>query len=315
MPISRSALLTAGALAGASALVPWPARGADSIALRVSTLPFDLGGQGYYAQELGFFKDANLNVELSANPVGSAIAAGVAGGSLDIGLAAVLALAQAHDRGLPFVIIAPSGSYRRSEPVSLLFSLNTSPIRGPKDFAGKTVAVAGLQSLTQLSVQAWLDQNGGDAAAAKFVEFPFAEMPAALDAGRVDAAQIPEPGASEARRSKKYRVLAHCLDVFGDNYLIGGWFTTLDWARKNGEAVRRFCDVMDRTARWANEHRPESAQLLEKAIGIRVGDANRVPFLGRLDASLLQPQIDVAARYRVIKAPFPGSELIYKQST
>lgn len=312
MTTSRSAFITASAAAVAAGALPLRSQAADPIALRVATLPFDMGGQGFYAQELGYVKDANLAVDLSWNLTGSAVGAAVASGSIDIGHNSVVSLAVAHDHGLPFVIIAPSASYRRSEPTSVLFTLNSSPIRVAKDLTGKTIAVAGLASITQLSVQAWLDQNGGDAAAVKFLEISFAAMPAALLARRVDAAQIPDPGASEARRNPNFRTLAHCLDVFGDNYLIGGWFSTVDWARKNGEAIRRFNAVMERAAKWANEHHRESAQLLEKAIKVKVGDAYRVPFLGRLEPALVQPEIDVAARYKVIKASFPGSEIIYR---
>lgn len=69
----------------------------------------------------------------------------------------------------------------------MLLVPTSSTLRGAKDFSGKTVAVNGLKNITQLSVQLWVDRNGGDSAAVKFLELPFAEMGAALEAGQADA--------------------------------------------------------------------------------------------------------------------------------
>src|SRR5260221_14626439 len=93
-------------LAGSAALTVAAARpaGAQSTppTLRVGAVPAEGYAQAYFAQELGLFTKAGLNVELQ-NPGGSAAAAAaIVGGSLDIAVTTPLLLASAVVRGVPF---------------------------------------------------------------------------------------------------------------------------------------------------------------------------------------------------------------------
>jgi ABC-type nitrate/sulfonate/bicarbonate transport system substrate-binding protein len=84
-------------------LLPGVADGQTNPTIRIATTPIDLGAQALYANDLGFFKRAGLNVELSVLTSGSVVASAVSGGSIDIGQANIVALAAAHVNGLPFV--------------------------------------------------------------------------------------------------------------------------------------------------------------------------------------------------------------------
>ena len=67
------------------------------------------------------------------------------------------------------------------------------PIASPKDLAGKTVAINTLRSMGDLLTMEAVEKDGGDPSAVKFVELPFPNMQAALEAGQVDAVWTPEP--------------------------------------------------------------------------------------------------------------------------
>src|SRR6185437_7554997 len=136
------------------------------------------------------------DAEVTTLNFGQAVASAIAGGAADIGQSNIVSLATAHERGIDVAIVAPAGYYLAKAPTSMLLVAKSSPLRTAKDFAGKTVAVNGLKNITQLSVQLWLDENGGDSNAVKFLELPFSEMGAALDGGRVDAALFAEPDAT-----------------------------------------------------------------------------------------------------------------------
>ena len=41
-----------------------------------------------------------------------------------------------------------------------------------------------------------------------------------------------------------------------------------------------------------------------------MGSANRIAFAEHLEPALIQPNIDAAAKYHVLKAPFAASQLI-----
>ena len=78
-------------------------------AIRVATTPIDLGAEALYAEDLGFFRKAGLNVQLSILANGNVVAGGFRWFG-DIGQANVVALATAHANGIPFMIVAPAGS-------------------------------------------------------------------------------------------------------------------------------------------------------------------------------------------------------------
>ncbi len=55
----------------------------DLIALRVATTPIDAGAQVYYAADMGFFKKAGFDVQITSLPGGPAIAAAIVSGAFD----------------------------------------------------------------------------------------------------------------------------------------------------------------------------------------------------------------------------------------
>jgi NitT/TauT family transport system substrate-binding protein len=277
-----------------------------AITLRIATNPIDSGAEVFYADDLGFFAKAGLSVQIQPGSNGAAIAAAVAADAIDIGYADIGALAKAHTRGIDFSIIAPAALWDASTPVNALMVAKTSPIRTAKDLDGKTSAA--------FAVNAWLDANGADVSTVKFIELPYGAMPAALEAGRVDAAHIAEPFISVAREHA--RVLASADDALGKFYLRTVWFARTSWANEHPDAVARFAAVIRQTALWANDKRnhAKSAAILVAHTKIDpsvVAAMARVHYGDSLDASLLQPELDANAKYDHFTT-FPPGDLIYK---
>lgn len=278
--------------------------------VRVTAPMTDTSGQIFYAIEKGFFKRAGLDVVLTvANPAGVPVA--VASGAFDIGHTPVPSVASAHEHGQPFVIIAPSSVFNvRLRPTAGIVVAKNSPIKTARDFNEKTVAVSGLQSIAQVSVEAWVDKDGGDSTTVKFIEMPFPAMIPALESGRVDAIQIAEPVLDEAL-SRGHRSLSTGYEAVANEFAIGAYFCTSSYAAAHPDVVRQFAAVMAETARWANTHQSESGQILAKWSKEVVSPTMpRVVYGERISAGLIQPVIDVAAKYKALRAPFPASELI-----
>jgi len=301
------------ARAAALALVlaaPAAASAQQTRTLHVATTPIDLGAEVLYAKDRGFFAKAGLDVQIELMSSGAAIAAGVASGSLDVAQVNIVSLASAHERGLPFVIVAPAGLYVSGEPTTSLVVAKTSAVRSARDLENKTIAINGLRNITQIGADAWIAAHGGDIAKVRYVELPFPEMAAALATGRVDAAVIAEPELSDALAGGA-RALAQPYTAIADRFLIGGWFVTRPWARAHPEQLRRFAAAIVEAGRWANGHHSESAQILEKYTKVRVSAGmRRAVYADRLDAAQVQPLIDAAAKYGSLRAAFPADELL-----
>jgi NitT/TauT family transport system substrate-binding protein len=296
------AVLTLAMMAGA--------RAQTTPAVKVATTPIDVGAEVLYAKDMGFFQKHGLNVDVQFIDNGAAIASAVASGAIDIAQGNVVTLATAHDKGLPFVAIAPAALYSSASPTSALIVAKNSPYKTAKDLNGKTIGITGVKNITQIGAMAWMDQNGGDSSTVKFIELKFSEMGPAVVAGRIDAGVTAEPDLTDAVAAGTARILAPVYSAIAPTFIIGAWFTTTDWAKAHPDLLARYVAAINEAGAWANKNQPASAKILEKYTKIESKPGmKRVLFPETADLARMQPAIDATAKYKVIKATFPAADL------
>jgi len=211
---------------------------------------------------------------------------------------------------LKFVFIAPGGVYISSAPTAGLIVAKTSSIKTAADLAGKTIAVPALRSLAEITTKAWLDQNHVDVGTQKFLELPYSAMDAALAAGRVDAALIESPYLDKALASNS-RVLAYCYDAIDKYFSEGGYFANEDYVNSHLSTIKKFAAVIAETARWANANQSAAAQILAKYAKAPMSvEKYHTTYQEKVDAASLQPVIDAAARFGLLREAFPVSQMI-----
>jgi ABC-type nitrate/sulfonate/bicarbonate transport system substrate-binding protein len=290
------------------------ARAADApTPLRVATTAVDSGAQVYYAQDMGFFKKAGFEVEITSVSSGPTIAAGVASGAFDFAQVNVPSLVSAHEKGVAFSMVAPAGLYSDRAVTTALVVAKASPYRTAKDLAGKTIAVNALLGIQQIAAEAWLDKNGGDATNVKFVELSIGQQLAALPAGRIDAAVVTQPGLDGAAHDPNLRVMAPVYNGIANTFLVSAWMGASQYVKDHPDIVKRFADVMAETARWANSHQVQSAAILEKYTKLAISPTTtRVRYAETFNAADVQPVIDASAKYGLLKKTFPAGEFYAK---
>jgi NitT/TauT family transport system substrate-binding protein len=185
-----------------------------------------------------------LDVQIAQNPSTPALAAAVASGTYDIAYATISTLAIAHSRGLPFVAVAPGIETIPGVIAGAIMVPAASPIKTAKDCNGKTFGAAGLGTIAEYQPRAWIDKKGGDSTTVKFIEIPFPETIAALNAGRVDAAYLVEPFITIATKNNSVRLLATGDEAIGTRFLSTVWYTTSQWANAHPDLVTRFVSAM-----------------------------------------------------------------------
>jgi NitT/TauT family transport system substrate-binding protein len=278
--------------------------------IRVATLPIDVASQALYAADQGFFRAAGLDVDLQLMNSGPAIAAAIAGGDVDFGASNMVTLSIAHERGVPFVLVAPGGAYSSKNPTDKLVVANGSPIKTARDLNGKALAVNALKNISAISAMSWIDRNGGDSKTVKFVELPFSEMGAAIASGRIDAACMDEPFLGQAIAVDHLSAIALPYEAVGKEFLQGAWFTSTEYAKAHPDVVRKFADAMAKAADWANANPSSSGKILEKytKTALVAGTARTYfpPRFVRLD---VQPLVDAAAKYGVLKETIPVGDM------
>ena len=281
--------------------------------IHLGLAPFEGQAGPYYAQDLGLFAAAGLNIDIQQFNGGAAVVAAIAGGSLQIGGGTPLPLAQARVRGIKIVLIAPGYiyDYKAPTPINALLVGSNAPYHNAKDLAGKTIAVTQVRGLDEVAVDAWLDVNGADSHTVKFTEIPQNAMAEALATGRVDAAELGDPALSAALDTHKVRILAKSYDAIAKRLFGSVWFANEDWATQHPDIVRKFAAAINQAGAWATRNPVAAAIVLQKYMKVTYASAHEY-HARTLDPAFIQPIIDSAVRYKLLTTPMNAKELIWK---
>jgi NitT/TauT family transport system substrate-binding protein len=305
--LSTLALLAFGSALGSTKL----ARAAASSIVRIAASPIDQTASAYYAQDKGFFKAVGLDIQIDNMTNGAAIIEAITGGAYNIGNSNPGTVAVARERGIMLRFIAPAGLHISGDRVDLLMVRADSSIQTASDLEGKTIAVNGLGTLTQFGVQAWMTANGGILRGVKFVEIPFPAMAPGLQQGRIDAAQMTEPYITAAQGT--IRPLADTFDSIANRFMVTGWVATDAWIQEHLDETRRVAAALRKANEWANVHHGESADILihRAKLPSEVGKTMaRVTYGTTLDPALIQPVLDVAAKFGGLPKPMSAASMI-----
>ena len=305
------------ALAFCLALVPFGASAqttAGLVTIKMGVIPIEAGAEPFFAADMGFFKKQGLDVEMETMQNGASIASAVAGGTLDVGFADTISVASAHSHGLPFVVLAPALLNSYVAPTLAIMVSGSGPIHDAKDLDGKTIAVNGLNNITMVPFEAWIDRSGGDSKTTKWIELPIPAANDAVIAGKVDAATLGEPFITFGV-DKGLRAIYVEKNAIAPRYVLAGFMTTKDWAAKNPVLAAKFIAAIKEAGQWANANPAASAVILAKYTKIPqpvVDRMKRGQYAETLLVSDYQPVIDAAAKYGALAKSFPAQELFYR---
>jgi NitT/TauT family transport system substrate-binding protein len=301
-------LASAGAFAG-TALIPRIAL-SDVTTLRIGTGTVEANAEVYFAQELGLFKKAGLDVTIVPLRSGTTIAAAMLAGDLQYGVSNVLSLAVAHLRDVPFVIIAPAGMWDTGNPIEMVVVAPNATIASGKDLTGKIVGGISLGGLDELAMRAYIDKGGGDWTQVKFVEVPPSAMAEALAQGRIAAAELPAPELTVALAAKTVKGIAGGYDAISKQFLNTAWFGMREFVAKNPDTTRKVAGALIAGGEWAMANQVAAAGLVGKYLNFKE-DRMTTRFGTKLDAAAIQPCFDAASKYKLLSAPVSAADMVW----
>jgi len=283
------------------------------IVIRVGVVPNDDASTPLlYAQSTGMFAKAGIDLQLQLQTSGAAITAAVVSGTFDMGKSSIIPLINAHQHGLPVVIVAPASMWNGKSEFAGLLVRTDSPIKTGKDLEGKLIGLQSLNDINEIAVDAWVASHGGDPAALRFVELPMSAGAAALKDGRIDAVPLVQPNLSDALTDGRVRLLAGAYSGIAPQYMFSAWFSTKAWVHDHPDAAREFARIETQAAQYTNTHHHETAAMVAKFTSIPqdvIEHMQRTPSATSIDPALLQPIIDAAVKYKVLTTGFPASEM------
>src|SRR5215217_3376337 len=213
----------------------------DVTTLKVGVIPIADVAPLYLGMQQGFFKDEKLEIQPQLAEGGAAIVPSVVSGDYQFGFSNVTSLIIATSKNLTVQIVA-QGVLAGTGPDDAWDGVvvpKGSDIKEPKDFEGKSVAVNTLNNIGPLVMNESMEKAGADYTKIKYVEVPFPEMNAALEAGRVDAAWEVEPAFSGGKAAGG-RASMHPYEETAPNLTVATYFATKEYIAKNKDVVDAF---------------------------------------------------------------------------
>jgi NitT/TauT family transport system substrate-binding protein len=308
---SIAALVAAAVLALGGCRDDDTTRGVTTI--RVGALPITDLVQLYVADAKGFFREEGLQVQIRNLEGGAAIIPAVQGGSLDLGWSNSISLLQARARGLPVRFFAGGFYQRQGHWTSALMVPRTSPIRRPAQLRGKRVAINTLANINELVMRAYLDRAGVGGEAAKLLEVPFPEQPAALKSGRVDAILANEPFVTLAKQGGARTLEPNPFAEIGSSAFVAAFFATDEWLREHAEAAAAFRRAVAKATEYWNAHPEERAGFVARYTKVPRKVAARIE-LGEprteISARDVQREIELSRRYGLLPRALDAGEVL-----
>ncbi|MGY1633583.1 ABC transporter substrate-binding protein [Geodermatophilus sp. SYSU D01186] len=234
-------------------------------------LPVAVTGALQGGIEQGFFEDHGIEVTIETGQGGAALLPAVASGQMEFATSNPVSLLQARDQGLDVRVIGHwTSTHAEGEDVNGVVAGTNSGITSAAGLAGKRIAVNTLNGMGQLTIDEAVRNDGGDPSGIQYVELGFPDMPAALDAGNVDAVWVPEPFLSQLLSS------GHPLASYSSQESVPGhptqlFFTSGQLAESDPQLVEDFTAALEETLEWADANpdavRTEAEEFLQTPAG------------------------------------------------
>ena len=265
-PMSRRSVLKKSALAAGALALPFaPLRSRAAGARTPVTMTLDWLYEGtnvgfMVAHEKGFYRDAGLDVAISAGKGSGNTALMVANKVTQIGFSDGFVVSNSVAKGMAIKTV---GSIFRRGPASLL-TLANSPIKTPKDIEGRTVAMTAGSAVFQ-QWPAFVKGAGLDESKITIVNVDSAGLGPALISGKVDAIGG-YPGSYvptiEIRGKQDARIL--WFADYGVNVVGNGIVVHDDLLKSDPDILRLFVPASIKGFLYGRQHPDEAVAAVQK---------------------------------------------------
>jgi NitT/TauT family transport system substrate-binding protein len=308
--VAAATLVCAGGCSGSGSTGAAPS--VEKPDLNVAVVPAVDSAGFFVALYEGLFAQQGLHVHFTPAASSDTVISGQVQGQYDITGGNYVSYIQAEAAGQANLDIFAEGSVM--EPGTQgIYVMPDSPIKSLADLDNKTVAINAPKNILYLLTASVLAEHGLAVNTVKFVtDIPFPAMPAALKAGTIDAAVLPEPFASIAEQAYGAVPLVDLDQGATTNFPVEGYVVTKQWAKKYPRTLAAFDRALEQgqeiadTDRAAVEQAMEDLPMTPQPLGVSKATAavmalDNYPFssgaLGNVDKVRLQRVVDVMQQF------------------
>ncbi|GGM07266.1 MULTISPECIES: ABC transporter substrate-binding protein [Micromonospora] len=309
---------TAGLLAGLLALAAAGCGSADGAGataaadadgvrtLRIASSPLSHLSALYVGEKQGIFAKHRIALEWDTTNADLLSVPSVLAGKVDIATGDLTTLVAATSQGLDVKAIVPAsastGQRGAGKDYGALVVAADSGIDRPRQLAGRTVSANSLTNIAAAAAREAVRADGGDESSVKLLELPFPDAPAALAAGKVDAAWLVEPFLTLAK-SQGAKEIGWGFSDLADDLTVSAYFTSGAFAEKNPELVRDFRSAVRESFAHARDNEAAVREIIPTFTTIKPELAAKITITGWQDevsVDALDKLADYALRDKVI---------------
>jgi NitT/TauT family transport system substrate-binding protein len=308
---SRTARLTKFALASCLALSVFssPARAADpqKVTIMVGGITKLIYLPARLTEQLGYFKDEGLDVELLSQPAGVDAENELLAGAVQAVVGFYDHSIDLQAKGKEVKAIVVFGQVPGE--VEMVASSQAATIKSMADVKGKTLGVTGLGSSTNFLTQYLAHLNG--ISSSQYTVLPVGadnSFIAAIKQNRIDAGMTTEPTVSQLLKSGDAKVLVDMRDVAGTRAALGGTYPASSlyvqsaWLETHKDEAAKLARAFVRTLQYLHTHSADeiAAQMPKDYYG-----SDKALYVSALKASLPMYTVDG-------KMPADGPDTVLK---
>ena len=308
--LSRSRMLAASAAALVAA--PHVARAQTLPAVHLIGVQTDDMTPVFAGLKAGLYQKAGLDLQLVPTSSGAVATDAVIAGTYEIGKGSAISILNAYLKGLPIRVIGNGPVWDARTPFSMMIVATDSPAKNGAFFNGKTLCSASLRDLNELAMCSWIDKNGGDSKSINWVEIPNSAAGTAVAEHRCESTMLQEPQLSAAVQTGAVRLFAPAYDAIAPHCSTALYFVRADWAAKNAATIKAFLSATYQAAAMTNGHPADTAAMMSQVTKIPLevyAKMARPNSSTKSDPGLVQPMIDLAAKYGYISRGFSAKDL------
>lgn len=273
--------------------------------VRVAALPITETAALWGGIAEGIFERHGLAVEVLPAQGGAYAIPAMINGDIEFAIGQPFGPFRADLQDLGVVMIGNyASSYADGEDINAVVASAASGITRPAELAGHKVSVNSLGAAGDVTIMAAVEADGGDPSTIEFVEVPFPDVPAQLEAGNIDAGWVPEPFVT-ALTSRGDTLVVYPYQATIPGLATLTTITTSALIESDADLVADFAAAMQETLEWAQDPANESAvrQAIKDNLELpeAVADSVKLPEFGwELDRASQEELAELAVKYGVL---------------
>jgi NitT/TauT family transport system substrate-binding protein len=320
---SCSSSTLAGDGTSAVSVLPTNFGPAEKTTLNVGVVPAMDSAGFFIALHDGLFAKEGLTINYSPAVSSETAVAQQLMGQLDIsGGNYVSYINEAAVDHQPIEVVAEASIMQQG--AQTIFTMPASKIKTLAQLKGHLVGVNAPGNIEYLLGVSVLQENGITPSTVKFptAPIPFPQMGGMLASGKVSAAILPEPFASQAEQQYGAVPLTDLNQGATSDFPIEGYVVTKQWAAQNPNTLKRFLAALEVGQEISDTNRPAVEQAFEDINGARNGQVTAgiaaVMALDTypigIDATRIQRVANVMFEFGLLKNRFNVSSMLMPSS-